>query len=251
VRLNPEDYVAQGGLGAVLYRLGEFERAIHHHRQSLQIYADERVLNNLGKILGEHGDSKQALYYLELALTRNPEALAPHVNIGLEKAKLGRFEAAIAHYERVLEEVNDGETRAYLGNALWEKGEFASALKQLDAAYAARPDLPFIANDLAWMLATCPDDELRDPARATLIAQETLRKFGTDALVLDTLAAAHAAGEEFDAAERLAVQAEQILRSLGDEATADDIASRVALYRARTPYLERVTPPTPTATNAP
>ena len=123
-----------------------------------------------------------------------------------------------------------------LGNALWALGRAEEAIEQLEAALRQRPGWPIAANNLAWMLATAPDPALRDPERAVGLAEETLAVAPQDAGALDTLAAAHAASGRFDRALELARRA----RDAGDPREAADIEARIALYRQRRPYLERL-----------
>ena len=53
------------------------------------------------------------------------------------------------------------------------------------------------ANSLAWVLATCPDDKIRDGDRAIVIAKEVVEK-EVSPRTLDTLAAAYAAAGRFE-----------------------------------------------------
>ena len=51
--------------------------------------------------------------------------------------------------------------------SLIKSGRFKDAIIQYDRAYRASPDSIDVQNNLAWILATCPDKALRDaPARS-------------------------------------------------------------------------------------
>ena len=56
--------------------------------------------------------------------------------------------------------------------------------------------------------------------------------------VLDTLAAAYAASRRFDDAERHMRRAIAIARRSGDADLVAELEQRIALYRARLPYVE-------------
>jgi len=92
-------------------------------------------------------------------------------------------------------------------------------------------------NDLAWLLATCPDSCAPDPREAIRLAEraEKLTR-GDNPSVLDTLAAAYAAAGNTR-------RAADILRKAIKLATAHDIATdpmtaRLKIYEAGKPFRE-------------
>ncbi len=94
------------------------------------------------------------------------------------------------------------------------------------------------ANCLAWLLATCPDEEIRDGERAIAIAKEVVAKEASPGR-LDTLAAAYAAAGRFDDAIRIQ---EQAIAELRKEASNDDVDSgyldRLQTYQSGEPWLK-------------
>jgi hypothetical protein len=71
----------------------------------------------------------------------------------------------------------------------------------------ATPDNPLILNNLAWLLATHPDPDRRNPELALRLARDTIAPDGTsDVNFLDTLIVALASNGEFDTATRTARQ---------------------------------------------
>jgi hypothetical protein len=90
---------------------------------------------------------------------------------------------------------------------------------------------------LAWLLATVPDANLRDPAEALAIAQRLSKKTrqATPAH-LDTLSAALAATGDFRNALRSAEDARSAALARGDQKLAQEIAQRLALYQADQAY---------------
>ena len=93
-------------------------------------------------------------------------------------------------------------------------------------------------NSAAWILATDPNPELRDPKAALEFAKKACDLTGgKNAPALDTLAVAYAANGDFDSALRW--QAQAIER--GANESADERAGflqRYKLYEARKPYIE-------------
>ena len=92
------------------------------------------------------------------------------------------------------------------------------------------------ANNVAWVLSTRPEAELRDGAGALLIAQELSARTGYRELVyLETLAAAFAETGDFDAAMRTTETAIEIARRTGESRAAAALSVRLELYREGRP----------------
>ncbi|MFO7708378.1 MAG: M48 family metalloprotease [Desulfobacterales bacterium] len=74
-----------------------------------------------------------------------------------------------------------------LGDFNYARKRYAEAQDAWEASLALKPDTPAVLNNLAWLLATCEDAALRDPARALELA-ERAAAIEQSAYVLDTLA---------------------------------------------------------------
>lgn len=118
------------------------------------------------------------------------------------------------------------------------QGRYKEALADYQRVYEINPTYSGVANNLAWLLATCPDDSLRDAKRAvTLASQEVERK--RTWFTLDTLAAAYAEERQFRRAIKYQKKALELLRAQ-DEKTIDiylaDYQQRLELYRHKQPW---------------
>ena len=125
-------------------------------------------------------------------------------------------------------------TRGQIQNAL---GLQQAAVEDLDRALASGSRDAQVYNALAWILATSPQDTLRNAPRAkelALTACELTRY--QDPNIVDTLAAAHAEAGEFADAVRLQKQA--LESPLFDKRFAKEGRERLALYEAGRPYRE-------------
>lgn len=90
-----------------------------------------------------------------------------------------------------------GQTAA---NIRVQQKDYAQAIELLKKTMASSDDTT-ITNTLAWLLATCPEEGLRDGAQAVEIATRTCEFTNWEnANFLDTLAAAYAESGDFDAA---------------------------------------------------
>jgi serine/threonine protein kinase len=92
------------------------------------------------------------------------------------------------------------------------------------------------ANKLAWLLATCSDNEIRDGREAITLAERAANgSGGKDPNTFDTLAAAHASVGNFAEAIRFQQQAIDLLR---DSRAKEGFLSRLKRYEANQPWLE-------------
>jgi tetratricopeptide (TPR) repeat protein len=83
-------------------------------------------------------------------------------------------------------------------------GKYAEALMRYEKAIRLDPLFPWSANNLAWVLATCPDEKLRDGHRAIEFARQAIKVPKVEVPdFINTLAATYAAAGDFDAAVRL------------------------------------------------
>ncbi len=146
-------------------------------------------------------------------------------------------EALFRHALSVTE--RNAVAHAHLGAALLGRGELEETLVHYRRAVEIEPSFVRAANNLAWLLATLPDDALRNPEAALHLARRAARQTDQqDPAVLDTLAAAHAALGRFDAAVGTAERALAVAEADGDAALAEAVRTRLAFYRARQPYRE-------------
>ena len=95
-----------------------------------------------------------------------------------------------------------------------------------------KPGWPFPANNLAWLLATDPDPEIRNGAESLTLAQSlTSADGGNNPTTLSTLAAAHAASGDFAQAEKAIQRAIDIANQSGDTRSAAQFDNALQRYR--------------------
>lgn len=120
-----------------------------------------------------------------------PEAEA-HYHAGLDLLKKGAVEGAIAEYRQALQlEPDYVEAHNNLASALVRKGDLAAATAEYREAIRLRPDYVMSHNNLAWLYATTPRIEYRNPwaalKHATIAVELTNWR---NANFIDTLAEA-------------------------------------------------------------
>ncbi|MCP4174968.1 MAG: tetratricopeptide repeat protein [Fuerstiella sp.] len=133
--------------------------------------------------------------------TEYPEALN---NRGVVHSRKGNYQAAVVDFSAALK-IDDMYIDAY-GNRAFahvQQGNDLAAIKDLTIATTKAPDNYQPINDLAWIYATSQTDSTRNPDEAVKLALRACQMSQFENWnALDTLAVAHAANGNFDAAKQ-------------------------------------------------
>jgi Flp pilus assembly protein TadD len=199
------------------------------HLATLQAGVAERDADQLAAA----GRVAEASDEYRRVLTLDPRRVHAHAALGVILAQRGQFDAASVELRRALEGgVQDVEVPNALAFALLQSGEEKEAANVLAHATADHPDNLNLKHNLARLLATASDPQVRDGERALKLASEVCeRTANTDPRALDTLSAAYAAIGRFDLARATAGRAEHLARARGDLESADAIAAHARRYR--------------------
>jgi spermidine synthase len=120
----------------------------------------------------------------------------------------GEDEEAVTELQEALKTRDSAELRRNLAQALMLKGDAKGAIEQLRNVLKSKPGWPDAEIDLAWLLATAPEDVDRRPTEAMSLAVHAQSTEKTpSARFLDTLAAAEAATGRFEDAAKIAERA--------------------------------------------
>lgn len=171
------------------------------------------------------------------ALELWPGNAAAHQQLGLLYARQGRFAEAEGELRTAIARRPDYlPARLHLYNVYCRQKRYADAAETLRAALERWPGHVRAHVALAWLLATCPDDSVRDGDEALRHAKSAQRLAdGPRSDVLDALAAAYAELGWFDQAARTGrLAAEQAWRE-GRTTVAEQIERRVRNYRRQIP----------------
>jgi cytochrome c-type biogenesis protein CcmH/NrfG len=123
------------------------------------------------------------------------------------------------------------------GDDYVERGEYDKAIADYKEAIRLAPEESEGYNSLAWLLATCTEDRVRDGKKAVELATKAceLTKW-KDADTLSTLAAAHAESGHFDEAVKWQKKALKI--GFDDDEDTKAAREQLKLYEAGKPYRE-------------
>ena len=126
-------------------------------------------------------------------------------------------------------------TFAARANALLFEKEYAGAIDGYMKTLELDPDSAMAGNNLAWVLATCPDDRLRDGRKAVEYASKACALDGKKAYNLGTLAAACAEVGDFGRAVEWQQKALDLREGYSDE-DVEKAKQRLKLYQDGMPY---------------
>ncbi len=238
---NPDAWPAQNNLACLLAERNDLPQAIEHFESALRIHPNNPAAEvNLGQALALGGRFGEAEPHFRAALALKPNSFEAHRYYATALAGQGRTKEALAQLEAALQLQADIDTRLEYAMTLNRAGQTAEAIQQFRRVVALRPNLVEALNNLAWMLATGPDEKLRDGAEAVRLAEQSCRLTGEQqAVPLGTLAAAYAEAGRFADAEAAAKRAIALARASGNARFATINEQLLQLYQAGKPYHER------------
>lgn len=238
VRIAPDFALAHYHLGNVRFLKRDIDRAVAQFERALAVNPRfAPALRNLGKLRQAQGRIADAVRLFRRALAVDPDDAETHNTLGGVFQWLGDYPQAIRHFEQAARSRPDYALAHYnLGFTLVLDGRPRAGMEHFRRAMNLAPGWPAPSSELAWLLATSPDDGVRDPEAAIRLAEAALELAGgRDISVLDTAAAAYAAAGRYDDAVRIAENALEVAGPDADRRYGE-IRARLRLYRARQPY---------------
>jgi tetratricopeptide (TPR) repeat protein len=239
LQIDPDSVEAHNNLGNALLKEGNVDEAIVQYQKALQINPDyAKAHYNLGCALFQKGNVDEAIEHFQRALQINPDSMEAHYNLSCALLQKGNVDEAIVQYQKALQiEPDDEESHINLGNALIQKGNVDKAIVHYQKALQIEPDNVEALNNLAWVLATCPQASLRNGNKAVALAQRANQLTGDgNPVVIGTLAAAYAEAGRFPEAVETAQRTLQLAETQSNTALADAIRSQLKFYQAGIPF---------------
>lgn len=192
--------------GVIYLQTEKYDDAIRAFKQ-LRRHVDHRddAVAQIAYATAKKGLYQSAAKMLNDALAKNPESVDFLRTLADMELMFGHWEKAAEVYERILK------------------------LNPADSG---------VLNNYAWLLATCPDDRLRDGKRALEMAVSACEiTFYAEAHILSTLASAHAELGDFEKAREWARKAVELGEKEKHESL-DNLKSELASYEQNKPWRE-------------
>jgi len=261
LRLDPANLEAHSSYAYALDQQGQRPAAAQEYLQVLRLQPGNAAAHNdLGIILMQTGQFDQALFHFQEAARLNPSSAGTWANLGMALLELDRLEPALLSLEDALAlQPADTAIRAKLDEALARlakqaeaatnsfpahvvraadfarQGNHAQAIAHWRQALLLRPDSTEVLNNLAWLLATSPEPQLRDGPEAVQLAQRACAANPRSFSFLDTLAAAYAEAGRFAEATSAVQQAITLAETVGQTNAVAGFRARCGLYAHNRP----------------
>ena len=226
----------------------------------------------LGSISSKQKEHRETVRYLRKVVELKPDHIQAYRGLAEAYEALSEVDEAVEQYIKMLE-IRPGYVEGYLRFAILmiEQGEFdvphkyrtqqlfespayiKAAITLTEELVERRqilracqhfrhilelaPDSVAALNGLAWIQAASATEEIRNPAEALRLALEACKLTNNEnPEALDTLAAAYAAGGNFDKAIEISQNAISLAKASDKLPLAGRIAKRLALYQQKRPY---------------
>lgn len=274
LEIDPEDSDTLEAQGLALSMLERYDEAMTSFNKAIEIQPEAAMAYvHRARIRAVKGDNRAALSDAEVAVKLQPTSVQARLLRAALLGAVGKFDKAldelnllrgampdspeillqIAMLHQAAKQPREALTaydmllRADPGNAAGYRGRAdvhlsmgnqVAAITDYEKALEVEPKNSGVLNNLAWVLATSPDDDLRDGTRAielaTLACEVTEFK---QAHILSTLAAGYAEKGDFDTAIKWSKKAvEESPPKLKGQ-----LGKELISYEARKPWRE-VTP---------
>lgn len=190
---------------------------------------------NRGELLAALDRSAEAINDYTAALSGLPPDAELYALRAYARHRLRNYQQAVNDFDESLRiSPHNPNALTGRGNLHAEIGRYVEAIKDFQLAVQADSGWGDAYRSLAWLLATCPAERFRDPQQA-MVAARKASECGqpSDPLVLDTLAAAAASGQQY----RAAVEFEQRAIMVAPSELLPIFQHRLALYEQGKPFV--------------
>jgi tetratricopeptide (TPR) repeat protein len=177
---KPDSVSARLNLGAVLTQTGDLRGAAAQFEAALRIDPKNTIAHyNLAVLFANENKSDEAIVHLQSVISIDPNDLSARFLLARQLSQAGRLEEALTAFSSVVLADPDNED-ALLDQArlLLRKSQYKRALASLENGHARYPQKVRTAVLLAYLLATSPQFDVRDGARALELAQFVYKATG-------------------------------------------------------------------------
>jgi Flp pilus assembly protein TadD len=214
----------------------ELDKAVRDYDEAIRL--DPRYVAaycNRGNAYVDKNDYDRAFPDYDEAIQLDPRHVAAYYNRGNAHLEKKDYDRAIHDCTQAIY-LRPKHVKAYVtrGVACEHKKDYDRAVRDFREVIQLDPKNVFGYNNLAWLLATCPDDKCRSGEQAVKYARRAceLTDWKTG-VILDTLAAAYAEAGQFGEAVKWQQSA---MAAAGYTESQTVGRKRLALYKDKKPY---------------
>ena len=237
----PEGAGFRAMLGDAYRRLEEWDKAREQLEAAIELDAAYDPAHfYLGAYHEVLGETAEALSAYRRTLELRPEYVPAREAVARLSAERGDLAGALDEYA-LITKLDPNQARHWVSRSGLERsaGLVQECRRSLDRALELGRDDLAIVDYCAWLLATSSQDALRDGARSASLAQSSVTATNRSIpRLLDTLAAAQAENDQFEAAIATAEEALDLARAQEDAVLVEQVLAHLVLFRAGQPVRE-------------
>jgi len=240
IRIAPDEVLPLVLRARIHQQGGDSDSAAADLRRVLDKHPDHPAALELrGLIAAERNDYPAAIADFRKLVAQKPDDAVLVGQLGMLYLAAKQPRQAIRRFSRSIEldATNFGSWRGR-SDAEISIGDHTAALADLEKALELKPEDSGVLNNLAWLLATSPDDAIRDGKRAIELARKACEETSwKQPHIISTLAAGYAEAGDFAEARRYSRQAVD-----ADDSPPEikkQLEGELANYVAEKPWRER------------
>jgi tetratricopeptide (TPR) repeat protein/WD40 repeat protein len=192
-KLNPDNPWSWNARAVTYARLGQPGKAVPDFSRAIELDPKPATFwCNRGVAYSDLGQPEKAVADYTRAIELDQKYETAWLYRGIAYQQLGQPGKAVPDLSRAIElNPKTAWTWSNRGLAHQQLGQYAEATADLEQAAALEPQTAMYPNNLAWLLATCPDPKFRDPDRAVRLAKKAVELAPRDGMDWNTLGVAH------------------------------------------------------------
>ncbi len=237
--VDPQNAYVRQNLGMYWFRHGRPDLALQLLQEADEMNpGDPGGLNALGWVLMTQGKIADAKEKFREILRVNPQDAQALGTLGTLAMREGRINEGLDLLRKsVAARPTASEYRFELAHALVMANQLQEAVTEYRTVLKNDPAFLPALRELAWLLATCPQPQLRNGAEAVQLAERACRitKY-QDPQCLNVLDAAYAEAGRFPDAIATAEKARQLYIEKRDTNSAAQTSGRISLYQQSKPF---------------
>lgn len=236
VDLAPDSATVRHRLGTALFLQGDVSGAKAQFEEVVRRTPDfAKARYSLGVLMMTAGRRDEALEQLSAAVRYDPGYAEARLRLAEILRGAGRAAESLLEYERVLE-TDPQSTEAHFGRALSlvRLHRYAEARDALRDGRTRFPTQPAFARALARLLATAPDDTVRDGGQAMALTQQLMKERQTLDLG-ETMAMTLAELGQYEQAAAFQREVMAAARKGGHHGLVTQLDANLRLYERRRP----------------